>query len=734
MKVEISKKLNTIFVNANKNATKQRHDYISIEHIFLELIKENEIKEIFIALDISIESIQKNLDIYMKNNINRIPDGFNKDAIETDSLKNIINRMLIQITASDKNKANILDMFVSLFYDTNSYSYKLLQHFGIERIDVIGIVSDMPGETSYNERKDKNESKSTFLNKFCINLNELAKNNKIDNVIGRETEIQRIAQILCRRKKNNPLLMGEAGVGKTAIVEGLAIDMVNNNVPDILKNHTIFALNVGDLVAGTKYRGDFEKRLKGIVSDLQKMKNTILFIDEIHTIIGSGSVSGNSLDGANILKPFLARGDIKCIGATTFSEYKQNFEKDKAMVRRFSNVSVSEPSITHCYEIMKGLKGKYESFHSVKFSDEILKSIVDLSKLYIKDKFLPDKAIDIMDEVGSIAHIENKKNKKISLRDIELVVSNISNVPTKNMSKDEKSKLKGFESKLGQKVFGQEDAIRQVSKYITIAKAGLKKENKPIASFLFTGATGVGKTELCKQVADILGISFLRYDMSEFMEGHSVSKFIGSPAGYVGYDDGGKLIDDVKKNPHCVVLFDEIEKAHPDVINIFLQIMDNASISDNNGNVANFDHSIVIMTSNITSNDNILMGFNKDESISHDRNIKSFFSNEFINRLKIINFKHLEKTHINKMIDKIISEMDDKLESSTLKLSKKAKNIILEKGYSKEYGARFLERYIDDHISFVISKEIIYSKNIQDNMLIDVDKDEKFFIKKILKK
>jgi ATP-dependent Clp protease ATP-binding subunit ClpA len=720
MKVEITKQLNSIFENASKSANKQRHDYVSTEHIFLELIKTDEVKQIFHSLEVDVALIEKNLNIYMQH-MEKIPKDFKQNATETDALKSIINTMLIQITASEKPKATTLDMFVALFYDNSSYSYKLLERFNVTKGSVLEEVS--------HEMPEKKEGKKTdFLDKFCVNLSQLAKDGKIDNVIGRDEEIKRMSQILCRRKKNNPLLMGEAGVGKTAIVEGMAISINNNKVPKILQNNIIFALNIGNLVSGTKYRGDFEKRLKGIVAELVKHKNAILFIDEIHTLIGSGSVNGNSLDGANILKPFLARGDIKCIGATTFSEYKQNFEKDKAMTRRFSNVHIDEPSLDHCLEILKGLKGNYESFHNVKFSDEILKNIVSLSHSYIKDRFLPDKAIDIMDEVGSLSHIENKGNKKITNKDIELVVSKIANVPTKSMNKNEKSQIKGLKSKLAKKIFGQNEAIEQVSKYITISKAGLKKENKPIASFLFTGPTGVGKTELAKSIANTLDIAFIRYDMAEFMEGHSVSKFIGSPAGYVGYDDGGKLIDDIKKTPHCVVLFDEVEKAHLDVINIFLQIMDNAKITDNNGNVASFEHTIVIMTSNITSNNNTLMGFNKDESISNDRNIKSFFSNEFINRLSIINFNHLSKIHIDKMVDKLIQQMEGMLEHTKIKITKKAKERISDKGYSKEYGARFLERFLDDNISFIISEKILYSKEKTNNILIDLD-DNEFVIK-----
>ncbi len=720
MKVEITKQLNSIFENASINANKHRHDYISTEHIFLELLKTDEVKQIFNSLEVDINLIEKNLNVYM-HHMEKIPKDFDKQATETDALKSTINTMLIQITATDKPKATTLDMFFALFYDNSSYSHKLLERFGISKLDILD-------EISHVQSPKKDIKKNDLLSKYCVNLNELAKEGKIDNVIGRDIEIKRMSQILCRRKKNNPLLMGEAGVGKTAIVEGLAISINNNEVPKILQNHIIYALNVGNLVSGTKYRGDFEKRLKGIISELMKNKNTILFIDEIHTLIGSGSVNGNSLDGANILKPFLARGDIKCIGATTFAEYKQNFEQDKAMTRRFSNIHIYEPSLEHCLDILKGLKGKYESFHNVKFSDEILKNIVNLSNSYIKDKFLPDKAIDIMDEVGSLSHVESKRNKNITNKDIELVVSKITNVPTKSMNKNEKNQLKGLKAKISKKIFGQNEAIEQVVKYITISKAGLKKENKPIASFLFTGPTGVGKTELAKSIANTLEISFIRYDMAEFMEGHSVSKFIGSPAGYVGYDDGGKLIDDIKKNPHCVVLFDEIEKAHPDVINIFLQIMDNARISDNNGNVANFEHTIIIMTSNITSNNNTLVGFNKDESISNDRNIKSFFSNEFINRLSIINFNHLTNTHIDKMIGKLILDMESRLEHTKIKISKKAKEKVAKEGYSKEYGARFLERFLDDNVSFIISEKIIYSKEKTNDVLIDLKEDE-FIVK-----
>ena len=724
MKIIISKELNKTFNDAVATAKASHHKYLTIEHIFMALLKDPEITHIFDLLDVDISRLKDSINRYFSQYMELdYTEDYTYKPKETIPLTNIIDTMFQQIKNSNRKEAAVADMLVALFYDNKSYSYKLLASMSVDKLAVLEIITSGDAKQG-TSTKDKEGNQHEFLDKYCIDLLKLAKDDKLDPVIGRDEEIAQAMQVLCRRRKNNPILIGEAGVGKTAVVEGLAKNIASGDVPEILQNTQIYGLNVGLLVAGTKYRGDFEKRLKGIIDEIQAIPRVILFIDEIHTIIGAGSVNDNSIDAANILKPYLARGEIKCIGATTHEEYKANFQKDKAMSRRFSTIQIHEPSLEDSFLILKGLKDKYEKFHKVKYSDIILKSIVDLSDEYIKDRFLPDKAIDILDEVGSHFWIEAKKRKSVVQNDIEKVISKMSNTPLKSLNKDDKAIIKNLSKNLKNKIYGQDDAIEEICKAIIVAKAGLKRKNKPIASFLFTGNTGVGKTQLAKDLANELGIAFQRFDMSEYMERHSVSKLIGAPAGYVGFEQGGQLTDIVRKKTHLVLLLDEIEKANVELINVLLQVMDNATLTDNNGTQVDFSHVVIIMTSNITSNDAIQMGFNHDENIAGDRNIKSFFSKEFINRLsKIVRFNKLDKDHVYQVIDKSIASLVDTLDDIKLQItvSKKLKDEIFSRAKSELYGARNIERVVDELISYELGQKILFHKSdiVDKKLLLD---------------
>ena len=739
MNAKISKDLSKIINSAIDFAKMKRHRYFTIEHVFYALLEDEKIAQIFYHLNISVQDIKEKLERYFYKHIEVVPnEDFTYEPSQTIPLVTIIDQMFEQVKSSNRQEVSVFDMFIALLYDRNSFTYKLLNSFGIDELAYIKMVSHQKTNTSQDEKEqndlsdDKSESYE-YLKKYCIDLTELAKNEQLDPVIGRDEEIKQTAQVLCRRLKNNPILIGEPGVGKTAVVEGLAQDIVNDKVPEILQGYTIYGLNIGLLVAGTKYRGDFEKRLKHIISELKSIPRAMLFIDEIHTMIGAGSVSGNTIDAANILKPFLARGEIKCIGATTYDEYKTHFEKDKAMSRRFSKVDINEPSLSDTLLILKGLRGRYESFHKVKYSDGVLEHIINLSNEYIKTRFLPDKAIDIMDEVGSHFWVidqpktdQKRKRaiKKVSIDNVENIVSKMTKVPKKSISKSDKSSLKTLQKRLKTKIFGQDDAIEKIMPSILISKSGLKRKNRPIATFLFTGPTGVGKTQLAKELASEMGIHFGRFDMSEFMEKHTVSKLIGAPAGYVGFEDGGQLTDMIKKHPHTVLLLDEIEKANEELINILLQVMDSAVLTDNVGNHIDFSHTIIIMTSNITSNNTTQLGFNSDESLPQERNINAFFAKEFINRLSaIIQFDHLSEKHINLVINRalkqLISNIDDK--SLEITVSKKVNEHILKTGYSKEFGARHIEHTIDNFIAYELSKVLLFDPSLKNNRRIYID-------------
>jgi ATP-dependent Clp protease ATP-binding subunit ClpA len=701
----ISSSLNDIFQKSILFAKSLRHEYLTIEHVFYLLLSSKEGANIVLACGGDVEKMKEALAQYIKANIDTLPQNVTQDPYESVALSRLIDNMIKHIQSAGQHSAHVGDLIAALFDEENTFAYMLFNEYQISRLDILEIIS-------HTDTKELSQERESYLAKYSINLLQKAKEGKIDPVIGRENEIRRVTQILCRRKKNNPILVGEAGVGKTAIAEGLALNIASGDVPEILKNAELYALDLSAMLAGTKYRGDFEKRLKGVMDELKSNPNAILFIDEIHTLIGAGATSG-TMDAANQLKPALASGELKCMGATTFAEYRNGFEKDKALSRRFSKVDINEPSVKTSYLILQGLKEKYEKHHHVTYTNKALKSAVDLSKRYITDRFLPDKAIDLIDECAASFHLKKDAKNRVTAKDIEKTISNIVGISNAKASKDETQSLMKLEDDLKVRVIGQDDAINAVTKAIKISKAGLTPKNKPIASFLFSGPTGVGKTELAIALSDIMGIHFERFDMSEYMEKHALSRLVGAPPGYVGFDQGGLLTEAIKKHPYTLLLLDEIEKAHPDLVNILLQIMDSAVLTDNNGYKANFQNVILIMTSNIGATARNVMGFNKDSSISKNEELKSFFTPEFRNRLDaIVEFKPLGFETITGVVRKFIHELNKDLKKKkiTVSLSENAAAFIAKKAYSVEMGARPIKRYIQDNITNKLSDEILFGK------------------------
>ncbi|MCD6172405.1 MAG: ATP-dependent Clp protease ATP-binding subunit ClpA [Sulfurimonas sp.] len=719
----ISNSLNDIFQKSILFAKELRHEYLTIEHVFYLLLASKDGAEIISVCGGDVATMRESLGKYIKENIDALPENINTDPYESVALSRLIDNMIKHIQSAQQPNADVGDLIAAMYDEENTFSYMLLSEYQISRLDVLEVISHTNTESS-----DDKDSES-YLDKYSINLLEKAKEGKIDPVIGRDKEIQRVVQILCRRKKNNPILVGEAGVGKTAIAEGLALNIVSGEVPEIIKEAELFALDLSALLAGTKYRGDFEKRLKGVMDELKSHPNAILFIDEIHTLIGAGATSG-SMDAANQLKPALASGELKCMGATTFAEYRNGFEKDKALSRRFSKVDINEPSKKISYKILQGLKSKYEEHHGVKYTNEALKTAVDLSARYITDRFLPDKAIDIIDETAASFHLKKKKKTKITAIDIERTISSIVGISNVKIDKNETISLATLDDDLKARVIGQDKAVLEVSKAIKISKAGLTPPNKPIASFLFSGPTGVGKTELAISLSKILGINFERFDMSEYMEKHALSRLVGAPPGYVGYEQGGLLTEAIKKHPYTVLLLDEIEKAHPDLVNILLQVMDSATLTDNNGYKANFQNVILIMTSNVGATARGVMGFTKDSSLAQNEELKSFFTPEFRNRLDaIVNFEPLTKEVVKGVAVKFISELNKELKKKkiTVEVNEKALEHLADKGYSIEMGARPLKRYIQDNITNKLSEEILFGK-LKNGGEVTVNFDKKLIL------
>ncbi len=730
----ISKDLQRVFSHAVNYARANRHEYITQEHIFIYLLKEKPILSILGQLHIDTKDIYNKLKVYISTNTPQYPDELkNEDPIETVTLTNTIEQMVSHAQLSGKEESSIEDMFVYILKDEKAYCTYLLKKQGLERVDILEEIShgDYNEEEQEIEFPDLNKPKKlneTPLTQNSVELVAIAKDGQIDPVIGRDKEIKRVIEILARRKKNNPILLGETGVGKTAIAEGLALEIANDNTPEFLKNAQLYSLDMGSMLAGTKYRGDFEKKLKNVLKEVSKKKNAILFIDEIHTVVGAGSVGNSTMDASNILKPMLSSGKLRVIGATTYEEYRNDFGKDKAFSRRFAKVEIKEPTIEDCVLILEGLKSKYEDFHNIKYTENSLQLAVELSKKFINDRFLPDSAIDVIDEVAATVKLTKagKKNIKITAKDVENTIANIAQIPPKTATKSDLSLLKTLEKSLQKRVFGQDGAISTIVKAIKINRSGMGLDNKPVGSFLFTGSTGIGKTEVARELANVLGVHFERFDMSEYGEAHTVSRLIGAPAGYVGYEKGGLLTEAIKKHPHTVLLLDEIEKAHPDLMSLLLQVMDNATLTDNNGAIADFQNVILIMTSNLGATQASIMGFAKDDNLNEDKAVKKFFAPEFRNRLDaVVKFDQLTQPIILKIVTKFIKDLELNLNDKniTISITNKAKKELVSKGYDKLMGARPLQRVITEYIKTPLTDEILFGQ-LKDGGDVKIDYKE----------
>ena len=738
-----TKSLEKAIAKAFQVATEKKHQYVTLEHLLLALVDEEDAQNVMKACSVDTDLLKENLEYYIDNELDNIINSEkNSDPQPTSGFQRVIQRSIVHVQSSGKSEVTGANILVSLFAERESHATYFLQEQEVTRYDVVNFISH--GITkidnfSYTDNltdnaKTTSPNKTSPLDAYCVNLIKKAEKNKIDTLIGRISEIERMTQVLCRRTKNNPLLVGDPGVGKTAIVEGLANKIYRNEVPDVLKGNVIYSLDMGVLIAGTRYRGDFEERLKSIINEIEKNSKYILFIDEIHTLVGTGATSGNSMDAANMLKPALQSGQIRCIGSTTFSEYRQFFEKDRALQRRFQKIDILEPSVEETYKIMFGLRSKYEDFHKVKYSDEAIRASVDLSYKYIGNKRLPDKSIDIIDELGSSESLKTANQKKDILleEDVEKIVSKMTKIPEKNITLNDRNYLKDIGKNLKRLIYGQDHAIEALANSIKLSRSGLRDTNKTIGNYLFSGPTGVGKTELAKQLAKILGVELLRFDMSEYSERHTISKLIGAPPGYVGFDQGGQLSESVEKNPHAVLLIDEIEKAHPDIYNILLQIMDYGTLTDQNGKKIDFRNIILILTTNAGATDleKNQMGFDKMESNENDfETIKKVFTPEFRNRLdSLIRFNNLDKKIIKLIVSKFIMELETQLNARdiTIEISDKATDLICELGYDKIMGARPISRVIDEKIKKPLANEIIHGKLI-DGGLVKIDTKNKTF-------
>ncbi|CCH47570.1 ATP-dependent Clp protease ATP-binding subunit ClpA [Pseudodesulfovibrio piezophilus C1TLV30] len=729
----LSKELESALTSAVNEVKRRNHEFLTLEHLLYAISVEEQGEEILEACGAEMEKLRDQLGRFFVENMEALPKGTETEVIQTLGVRRVLQRAVWQKKASGKTVVEVGDVLAAMFDEEDSYAVYFLRTHDVSRLDILEFISHgMSTGDDWNDLGDreahvpgapldKSADKKSPLEEYTVNLTDRAAEGLIDPLIGRSAELERTVQVLSRRRKNNPIFVGDPGVGKTAMAEGLALMIVEGHVPKDFLKAEIYALDMGSLLAGTKYRGDFEARLKGVLAQLKINREAILFVDEIHTIVGAGSVSGGSMDASNILKPLLQSGEIRCIGSTTFEEYKNHFEKDRALSRRFQKIEISEPSVEETVAILKGLQPHYEEFHGVNYTHFSLKAAAELAERHIMDRHLPDKAIDVMDEAGALYKLSGRSRKgdRIKVSDIEKVVARIARIPARRLTVSDKVRLKSLQDDLKAVVFGQDEAVMALSKSIKRSRAGMKQIGRPVGSFLLTGPTGVGKTELARQLAQVLGIGFLRFDMSEYMEKHAVARLIGAPPGYVGFDQGGLLTEGVRKKPHCVVLFDEIEKAHPDVFNILLQVMDYATLTDNNGRKADFRHVILLMTSNAGAREMSkgAIGFtrNQDSDRTGDalKALEKLFSPEFRNRLdSIITFKALEQPVMELIVDKFIKELNDQLQDRrvVVTLTDKARTRFAELGYDTTMGARPMGRVIQTEIKDIIADELLFGE------------------------
>ncbi len=724
-------------------ANARNHEYATLEHLLLALTDDTDAQAVMKACAVEVDVLKESLSEYIDSELGNLVVDDDEDAKPTAGFQRVIQRAVIHVQSSGRDEVTGANVLVAIFSERESHAAYFLQEQDMTRYDAVNFIAHgvakkagmgepraVKGASS--EEESTNKTGREALDAYCVNLNEKAMQGSIDPLIGREAEVERAVQILCRRSKNNPLLVGDPGVGKTAIAEGLAKRIVDGEVPEVLGDSTIFSLDMGALLAGTRYRGDFEERIKQVVKELENFPGAILFIDEIHTVIGAGATSGGAMDASNLLKPALQSGSLKCMGSTTYKEYRQHFEKDRALVRRFQKIDVAEPSPADAIKILQGLKPYYEDYHGLKYTNEAIRAAVELSTRYMGDKKLPDKAIDIIDEAGASQQLlsESKRKKTIGVKDVEQVVSKMARIPAKSVSKSDTELLKNLAEDMQRVVFGQDEAIDQLSAAIKLSRAGLREPNKPIGCYLFSGPTGVGKTEVAKQLASLLGIELLRFDMSEYMERHAVSRLIGAPPGYVGYDQGGLLTDGVDQHPHCVLLLDEIEKAHPELFNILLQVMDNGTLTDTNGKKVDFRNVILIMTTNAGASDNQrnAIGFGRTKVTGEDEAaIKRLFTPEFRNRLDaVVPFAQLSEDVIRSVVDKFIMQLEALLSDRnvTINLTEEAEDWLVKHGYDELYGARPMSRVIQEHIKKPLADQLLFGELSKGGAVTVIVKDD----------
>lgn len=716
----LSKELERIFASAVHEVKRRQHEFLTLEHVLYAYLQDGNGKTFLNNCGANLQELKTELEQFFVNHLEVYPSGQSREVIQTLSVQRVLQRAIMHMQSAGKEAVHIGDLLASLLEEEDSYASFYLRSQGVERLDVLEYISH--GQEQKTAEKTSAENKgNSALEQYTVDLVQRARDGLIDPLIGREGELQRTVQVLARRRKNNPIYVGDPGVGKTALAEGLARNIVNKEVPESFQDCRLFSLDMGALLAGSKYRGDFEARLKAVIKELTQTDKAILFIDEIHTIVGAGATSGGSMDASNILKPVLASGDLRCIGSTTYEEYKNHFEKDRALSRRFQKIEVPEPSEADSVAILQGLRPYYEKHHGVQYTTAAIRSAVELTARYVSDKYLPDKAIDAVDEAGALFRLEKgkKKRKRVTPKDIEKVVANVAKVPIQSVNHSDKERLAHLDAELKNVVFGQDKAVSLISRSIKRSRAGLREAGKPVGNFLLVGPTGVGKTELAKQLSQVMGVHFMRFDMSEYMEKHAVARLIGAPPGYVGFDQGGLLTDAVRKHPHCVLLLDEVEKAHPDLFNVLLQVMDYATLTDNNGRKADFRHVVLLMTSNAGAREmsSKSIGFGQESAGEKTnkgvRAAERLFSPEFRNRLDaIVPFDPLSQALMEQIVDKFIAELNEQLAEKRVHIhvQPKARAVLAHKGYDPDYGARPLGRVIQDEIKDKLADAMLFGK------------------------